>query len=75
MSDRFKLPSLSWREILKALTEFGFVPVRQSSSHILLRNAQGTRVTLPRHDPVGRGLLLEILAEAGIERDAFLKQL
>ena len=50
----------------------GFVPVRQSSSHILLRNNEGKRVTLPRHDPVGKGLLLEILAEAGIEREKFL---
>jgi len=70
-----KLPSLTWREVLKALKRFGFVPVRQSSSHILLRNREGQRIVVPRHDPVGKGLLMEILAEAGIDRDQLLESL
>lgn len=72
MSGLQKLPSLSWREILKVLRKFGFVPVRQSSSHILLRNQEGSRIVVPRHDPVGKGLLMEILTEAGITKEEFL---
>jgi predicted RNA binding protein YcfA (HicA-like mRNA interferase family) len=75
MSRSSRLPSVSWREVLKALGKTGYVPVRQSASHILLRNAEGKRVTLPRHDPIGKGLLMEILAEAGISREEFLNLL
>lgn len=67
-----KLPSLSWREIIKALKKIGYLPVGQSGSHIILRNADGKRITVPRHDPVGKGLLLEILSEADITKEEFL---
>jgi predicted RNA binding protein YcfA (HicA-like mRNA interferase family) len=53
----------------------GFVPVRQSGSHLVLRNKEGKRVTIPRHDPLGRGLLIEIMAEAGITKEDFPKLL
>jgi predicted RNA binding protein YcfA (HicA-like mRNA interferase family) len=58
--------------VLRALEKIGFFPVRQSGSHLVLRNKEGSRITIPRHDPVGRGLLMEIIAEAGITRDEFL---
>ena len=70
-----KLPSLSWREVLKVLRRFGFVPVRQSSSHILLRNQEGVRIVVPRRDPVGKGLLMDILAEAALTKEEFLEAL
>jgi len=70
-----KLPSVSWREVLKALMRIGFVPVRQSGSHIILRDEEGARVTVLKLDPIGKGLLMAIIAEAGITRDEFLKLL
>ncbi|MDG6978057.1 MAG: type II toxin-antitoxin system HicA family toxin [Nitrososphaerota archaeon] len=75
MSGSPRLPSLSWREVLKALGKVGFEPTRQSGSNIILRSQAGVRVTIPRHDPAGRGLLLEIVAEAGITGEEFLKLL
>jgi predicted RNA binding protein YcfA (HicA-like mRNA interferase family) len=51
------------------------MPVRQSGSHMILRNQEGNRITLPRHDPIGKGLLMEIIAEAGITKDEFLRLL
>ena len=69
-----KLPLLSWREVVKALREFGFVVARQKGSHIIL--VKGDRaVPVPRHDQIKRGLLLEIVAEAGLTREEFLKLL
>ena len=50
----------------------GYLPVGQSGSHIILRNAEGKRITVPRHDPVGKGLLLEIISEADITKEEFL---
>jgi predicted RNA binding protein YcfA (HicA-like mRNA interferase family) len=70
-----RLPSLSWREVLKALGKVGFLPIRQSGSHIMLRNIEGIRITVPKHDPIGRGLLIEIIAEAGITKEDLLKLL
>ncbi|VVB59173.1 HicA toxin of bacterial toxin-antitoxin [uncultured archaeon] len=37
------------RKIIKVLKKKGFDIVRQSCSHIILRNEKGTRVTVPRH--------------------------
>jgi predicted RNA binding protein YcfA (HicA-like mRNA interferase family) len=69
-----KLPLLSWRELIKALRKVGFVVVRQKGSHIML--AKGDRVVpVPRHAQIKRGLLLEIVAEAGLARDEFLRLL
>jgi predicted RNA binding protein YcfA (HicA-like mRNA interferase family) len=65
-----RLPRLSWRKVLKALGKIGFV--RQSGSHVILRNQEGRRISVPRHDPLGRGLLMEIITEAGITKDEFL---
>lgn len=75
MAGSARLPSLSWREVLKALGKVGFLPVRQSGSHIMLRNIEGIRITVPKHDPIGRGLLIEIIAEAGITKEDLLKLL
>lgn len=49
--------------------------MRQSGSHIILRNKAGNRISAPKHDPLGKGLLLEIIAEAGITKDEFLELL
>jgi predicted RNA binding protein YcfA (HicA-like mRNA interferase family) len=69
-----KLPLLSWRELIKVLRKAGFVPVRQKGSHVIL--AKGDRVVpVPRHPQIKRGLLVEIIAEAGLTRDEFLRLL
>jgi len=49
-----KLPVLSGKEIVKALTKIGFVPVRQKSSHVFLRHADGRRTVIPLHDEVNK---------------------
>jgi len=40
--------------------------VRQSGSHIILRNQEGKR-----HDPIGKGLPMEIIAETGMTKNLF----
>jgi predicted RNA binding protein YcfA (HicA-like mRNA interferase family) len=70
-----RLPSLSWRRLVKALGRAGFLPVRQSGSHIMVRNSEGVRITVPKHDIIGKGLLVEIIAEAGITKEELLRLL
>ena len=69
-----KLPLLSWREVVKALGKVGFAVARQRGSHIILVKDERA-IPIPRHDQIKRGLLLEIIAEAGLTREEFLKLL
>lgn len=75
MSSLPKLPILSRREVLKALSKAGFRPVRQSGSHIVVESADGKSLTVPRHDEIRRGTLLAIIEEAGLTREQFLRLL
>jgi predicted RNA binding protein YcfA (HicA-like mRNA interferase family) len=66
-----KLPLLSWREVVKALTNAGFQVARQKGSHlILIRNEH--IVPVPKHKEIKRGLLMEIISEAGLTKEEFL---
>jgi len=69
-----KLPLLSWRELVKTLSKVGFTVARQRGSHIILIKDDKV-VPVPRHDQIKRGLLLEIIAEAGLTPDEFLELL
>ncbi|MCP8316878.1 MAG: type II toxin-antitoxin system HicA family toxin [archaeon] len=69
-----KLPLLSWRDVVKALTKAGFHVVRQRGSHVILVKEEYI-VPVPKHREIKRGLLLEIMAEAGLAREEFLKLL
>ena len=69
-----ELPLLSWREVVKALGKVGFSVARQRGSHIILVKDERA-IPIPRHDQIKRGLLLEIIAEAGLTREEFLELL
>jgi predicted RNA binding protein YcfA (HicA-like mRNA interferase family) len=70
-----KLPVLSGREIIKALKQIGFVPVRQKGSHVFLRHPDGRRTTVPLHDEVNKSTLMDILSQAKLKKNDFLKLL
>jgi len=56
------------------LTKAGFHVVRQRGSHVILVKEEYI-VPVPKHREIKRGLLLEIMAEAGLAREEFLKLL
>jgi predicted RNA binding protein YcfA (HicA-like mRNA interferase family) len=66
------LPVVGWREVLKALRKKGFYPVRQSGSHIIVENGEGLWTSIPRKTELGKGLLLQIIADCGLTKDEFL---
>ena len=73
-----KLPRLSGKDVLKVLSKAGFVAVRQKGSHVILKKQipEGTRTTVvPLHKEVDRGTLLEIIRQAGLKKEEFLKLL
>ena len=72
------VPSLSYREILRALQRDGWVVVRQRGSHIRLqkRIAERTlKVTVPANRPVKRSTLSHILKQAELDVGRFLSLL
>lgn len=65
-----KLPRLTAREIISVLERSGFSLVRQSGSHMIYKNAQGKRATVPFH----AGKILHPKIVKSILRDAGLTQ-
>jgi len=67
------LPSVSGREVVKALTKAGYEQDRQRGSHIILRQvaAPHRRIVVPDHNEVARGTLRAIIRQAGLTVDEF----
>jgi predicted RNA binding protein YcfA (HicA-like mRNA interferase family) len=61
-----------WRQVIKILNRFGFQVVRQRGSHMVLRK-EDKIISVPRHSPIAMGTLREILLEAEINEQDFLK--
>lgn len=68
-------PIIGWKEILKALKKQGFYATRQSGSHIIVENGQGLWTSVPRKNEIGKGLLLQIIADCGLTKKEFLELL
>jgi predicted RNA binding protein YcfA (HicA-like mRNA interferase family) len=63
-----RLPRVTAQEIIRVLERRGFVMVRQSGSHKIFRNPEGTRITVPFHSGkiLHPKLLKSILEDAGL---------
>ena len=73
-----KLPVLSGKEVVKALSKVGFQTARQKGSHIILTKQTDSgkkAVVVPSHKEIDIGTLNEIIRQAGLKRDEFLKLL
>jgi predicted RNA binding protein YcfA (HicA-like mRNA interferase family) len=73
-----RLPSLSAKEVIRALKKAGFVEDRQKGSHLVMRHpATDARTVIPIHPgkTVKRPLLHAILADAKLSVSEFLKLL
>jgi predicted RNA binding protein YcfA (HicA-like mRNA interferase family) len=71
-----KLPVLSGKEVIKALSRVGFQAVRQRGSHVVLVKyieSQKIAVVVPNHKEIDKGTLLEIMREARLTREEFEK--
>ena len=64
-----RLPSISGRDLVRALKRAGFEEVRQRGSHVALRKrtpARTYKVIVPLHSSLARGTLFDILKQAGL---------
>ena len=67
-----KLPRTSGAAIVKALERLGFVKVRQSGSHVIMRRGPSGCV-VPMHSEVKVGTLAGILRQAEVSPDDFIE--
>jgi predicted RNA binding protein YcfA (HicA-like mRNA interferase family) len=64
-----KLPVISGKKLVKALSKIGYVYDRTSGSHMILLHPEKRRLSVPDHKEIGKGLLHELLQDAGITAD------
>ena len=71
-----KLPIVSGKEVIKALSKIGFEHVRTKGSHAIL-NKQTDKgkitVPVPLHKEVAKGTLKSIMNQAELRLEDFLK--
>jgi len=73
-----KVPSVSYKKVIKALQREGFIVVRQKGSHIRLQkrtNDEVIKITIPAHSPIKRSTLSHIIKSAGLTLKDFLELL
>lgn len=72
-----QFPSLTGKEVIKALRKIGFEVARVKGSHHIMAHADGRRTVVPVHsgETLGRGLLSHILRDCKITKDEFLQLL
>ena len=69
-----KLPRISGKKVIKILLKVGFQVERQKGSHVILvkKTPEGKRSTVvPLHKEIDKGTLLEIIRQAGLNREKF----
>ena len=73
-----RLPAVTGADVVRALQRGGWAILRQTGSHVHLRHPdRGGLVTVPAHSgrTLGRGLLSDILARAGLSQAEFRRLL
>lgn len=70
-----KLRVLSANEVCKILQKHGFVRVRQTGSHIIMRRQlpdRGITVPVPNHSELARGTLKSIIDQSELPKSEFI---
>ena len=73
-----KLPVVSGDDLVRALAKIGYVVVRQKGSHMRLRHGTDPSrkpLSVPRHPEIKRGLLKDIMRDAGISAEELIELL
>lgn len=72
-----KLPVVSGKDVIKALSKIGYEVDHQKGSHVVLRHKEYPyrRLTVPMHKEIAKGTLKAIIREAGLTLQEFLELL
>jgi predicted RNA binding protein YcfA (HicA-like mRNA interferase family) len=66
-----KLPALTGKELIKALSQAGFEVIRVKGSHHVLQHVDGRSTVIPVHagETIGPGLLNKILRDCEVAKE------
>ena len=69
-----KLPVVSGKEVVKALSKAGYALDHQTGSHMILRHREAPhrRLTVPSHKEIAKGTLRAIINDAGLTVEQFV---
>ena len=67
-----KLPLVSGRQAVKALTRLGFTEVSRKGSHVKMKHSDGRVIVFPFHDEIDRYTLKGALQDAEIDLEDFV---
>jgi predicted RNA binding protein YcfA (HicA-like mRNA interferase family) len=69
-----RLPVISCRSLVRALSKAGYVVDRQKGSHLVLRQEHPPfrRLTVPDHKEIAKGTLRAIVRQAGLTVDELI---
>jgi predicted RNA binding protein YcfA (HicA-like mRNA interferase family) len=70
-----KLPVVSGKNVIKALSKIGYYVRDQKGSHIHLRHAIKRPLTVPVHPELAKGTLKEIIKSADLTEEEFMELL
>jgi len=71
-----KLPLISGRKAVKALSRFGWREVMRRGSHnVLCKEGTNVTISVPDHKELGRGTLRKVIRHAGLEVAELIREL
>jgi len=70
-----RLPVISGDDFVKAMKKIGYSWDHTEGSHMILLHPSGRRLSVPRHDELGRGLVRALLRDVGLRREEFIELL
>ena len=71
-----KLPVISGFAAVKAFSRYGFTKARQTGSHVIMvKHGMDVTLSVPLHDPMKRGTLRKLIADAGLSVEEFCELL
>ena len=71
-----KLPIVSGREVIKALTKLGFGESRSSGRHVIVKKKSNEKtliVTIPLQKELAPRTLLSIIRQSGMTKEQFIE--
>ena len=63
------VPGISYRRAVRALKKAGFVVERETKHTVMVKD--GTKVSIPRHNPISSFTMGGIIVQAGLTVDEF----
>lgn len=69
-----KLPVVSGKDLVKAMSKIGYEFDHQTGSHMILRQTVSPfrRLTIPNHKEISKGTLRAIIKQSGLTLEEFI---